>query len=94
VHKLLLKEIYRNINKRFIGINYLDIYTFIDDVTHYEKMLKHKKKKVLRRTYAIGYSNNVISAHSLIDSNSDEYFEEVQQHLKLVIEIKDERPFS
>jgi hypothetical protein len=57
-------------------------------------MLKHKKKKVLRRTYAIGYSNNVMSAHSLIDSNSDEYFEEVQQHLKLVIEIKDERPFS
>jgi hypothetical protein len=35
-----------------------------------------------------------MSAHSLIDSNSNEYFEEVQQHLKLVIEIKDEGPLS
>lgn len=35
-----------------------------------------------------------MSAHSLIYSNSNEYFEELQQHLKLVIEIKDERPFK
>ena len=55
---------------------------------------KTRKKKVLRRTYAIGYSNNVMSAHSLIDSKFDEYFEEVQQHLKLVIKIKNERPFK
>jgi len=57
-------------------------------------MLKKQEKKVLQRTYAIRYSNNVMSAHSLIDSNSNEYFEEVQQHLKLVIEIKDEGPLS
>lgn len=74
-----------------MGTKYLDIYTLVDDVARYEKMLvEQAEKKPLKGTYPIGCSNNIMSAHSLTNSDNKE-FEEVQQQLISIIKIKDRR---
>lgn len=60
-----------------MGTKYLDIYILIDDVARYKKMLvKQAEKNPLKGIYPIGYSNNIMSAHSLTNSDNKE-FEEV-----------------
>lgn len=57
----------------FIGTTYLDIYTLTNNDVRYEKMFTKqakKKKKPIRWTFLVGYSDNIVSSHSLTDLNS------------------------
>jgi hypothetical protein len=60
-----------------MGTKYINIYTFIDDVVWYEKLLsKQTEKKPLIRPYLVGYLHEVIISHSTIDLYFDKEFEE------------------
>jgi len=59
----------------FIKTKYINIYILIGDDDHYEKMLtKRVEKKPLNEIYLIGYSYNIMAAHSLNNLNSNKKF--------------------
>lgn len=59
-----------------------------------KKMLgKRAKKKPLQGTYPVGYLNEVVMTHSIIDLDSNE-FEEDQQQLSSVPKLEKRRPFE
>jgi hypothetical protein len=45
----------------FIGIKYLDIYTLMDNVAYFKKMLvKWVEKKQVKGIYIVGYSTYIL----------------------------------
>jgi hypothetical protein len=55
----------------------------------YEEMLtKQVEKKSLRGTYLVGYLNEVMVGHFMINLDSDKEFEKVHQHLISIVELK------
>jgi len=47
-----------------------------------------------KETYLVGYFNKVTIAHSMVNSNSDEEFKEVQQQLISVTKLREEKTFE
>jgi predicted protein tyrosine phosphatase len=51
-------------------------------------LTKQIEKKSLRGTYLVGYLNEVLVGHFIINLDSDKEFEKVQQHLISIVELK------
>lgn len=56
-------------------------------------LAKQVEKKLLRETYLVDYSNDVVNLHSLTNLDLDEEFEEIQQLISIT-QIKKGRLFE
>jgi hypothetical protein len=54
-----------NIIYRFVGTKHQEIYTLIDGVIHYKKIIKQDKNKSLKGIYLICYMNDVSNTYSI-----------------------------
>ena len=51
-------------------------------------LTKQVEKKSLRGTYLVGYLNEVMVGHFMINLDSDKEFEKVQEHFISIVELK------
>jgi hypothetical protein len=72
--KLILNEILWNIKRSLVINKYIGIYTPIDNIVWYEKMLgKQVEKKSLRGTYLVSYLNEVVMTYWMINLDFDSH---------------------